>query len=280
MFLTRKLKHYIALSCCLLFVGSYAIANDSCSPLTKKQIQKNQHLSEDAIRYAPYAIFSNNAYHRVKPLPLPEGWREVSELRNDATDSGLELTVFEKHEGDNLIEVVVAFRGTDERKDWIQNMVPFFRKQVPHAEIEFGKVLDHYKGQNAKITTTGHSLGGGLALHMSFTHPDIDAIAFNSSPVTKAGKDPIMTNKRVSIWESGELLQGPRNSVNWARERWRYTKRIEFRFLHGSPIKLHLMEGFALNITKLGALTSKSLQAVIDQFCEQNSQTIVQTSNP
>jgi pimeloyl-ACP methyl ester carboxylesterase len=264
----------LALKLMLLLMGSFllnplAAADETCKPLTEKQVKKNRNKIEEAIQYAPYAIFSNNAYLRgSKALPLPEGWKETPELRIDKEKHGLALAVYENHKDDKLIEVVVAFRGTDERNDWIHNLIPFFRDQVPPAEEEFSKVLDHYKGQNMKITTTGHSLGGGLAFHMAFTHPKVNAIAFNASPVTKAGFKPNKTNKRVSIWESGDFLQIPRNMINLFRVRWKGTERIEFRFLHAMPITQHGMDKLALNMIKLGASYDTSLQALLTQYCK------------
>ena len=243
-------------------------------PLTSRQIEKNIHLADKAADLAPYAIMCNNAYARDIPIPLPEGWTENENLRRPRVEPskksgrmvGLALAVFEKRENHKLVEVVVAFRGTDGLSDWIQNLIPFFRNQVEPARQAFEKILLEYAGQPVKVTDTGHSLGGGLAFHMSFAYPHIDAIAFNASPVTKAGQEVDMSNKRTSVWESGEALQAVRNTVNWSRQRWRGVERIEFRFLHGFTIKQHLMEDFALNLTKLGATRSSTLRALTDSW--------------
>ena len=111
--------------------------------------------------------------------------------------------------------------------------------------------------------------GQGQALHMSFSQPNIDAIVFNSSPVTKAGMHPISGNKRVSIWESGEGLQAYRNLVSSFRVRWADTTRVEVRFLHGSLVTQHGMEGLAINLTKLAALNSEPLHQVLVSYCSQ-----------
>ena len=246
---------------------SHAIP-DFCTPLTSAQVRKNDALTDEAVRLAPYAIMSNNAYPRGEnSIPLPEGWKEVTELRKELPTVGLGLAVFEKYESSKLVEIVVAFRGTDEKKDWIQNLVPFFRIQIPPASDEFERILKLYEGQPIRVVATGHSLGGGLAFHMSFVYPNVDAIAFNSSPVTKATLKLQEGNSRTSAWESGEVLQAPRNPVNWMRIRWHDVRRLEFRFLHGLPLKQHGMERFALNLTKLGAMKSSQLQALTTGWC-------------
>jgi len=252
-----------------LFAPSMSYATpDLCTPLTQRQIAKNNSLSDDAAHLAPYAIMSNNAYERGdSPIPLPDGWKEVTELRKRLPNVGLALAVFERYESDKLVEIVVAFRGTDEKKDWVQNLVPFFRNQINPASEEFEKILKLYEEQNIAIVTTGHSLGGGLAFHMSFTYPNVDAIAFNSSPVTKAGTKIKKGNRRTSVWESGEILQAPRNPVNWIRIRWRDIRRLEFRFLHGLPVNQHGIELFASNLTKLGATKSNQLKGLISSQC-------------
>ena len=239
------------------------IVPDFCTPLTSKQIQKNSALAEEAAHLAPYAIMSNNVYTRGEYfIPLPEGWKEITELRKELPTFGLALAVFEKHENTKLTEVVVAFRGTDGMKDWIQNLIPFRRIQVAPASENFEQILRLYENQGPKVTTTGHSLGGGLALHMSFKYPNIDAIVFNSSPVTKAGLKIQEGSSRTTVWESGEFLQGVRNLISLVRSRWHPIRRIEFRFVHGWTIKQHGMELFALNIIKLGATKSHQLKAL------------------
>jgi hypothetical protein len=244
-----------------------AAGPDWCGELTSKQVQKNVALASEAARLAPYAIMSNNTYSGEGALPLPAGWQEVPELGRQMPAVGLALSVFEKRDDRRLIEVVVAFRGTDERKDWIQNLVPFFRNQVPPAAREFERIRDHYGNRPVRMVATGHSLGGGLAFHMSFVYPNVEAIAFNSSPVTKAGMKLVSGNRRTSAWESGEILQAPRNPINVFRSRWRDTKRVEFRFLHGSPIKQHSMRALAVNLARLGAIQSKELQTWLAKNC-------------
>ena len=243
---------------------------DWCQSLTKKQIQKNIAIADAAVELAPYAIMSNNVYGRADQfMALPAGWEEVAAVRNEMPKVGLALTAFEKHEGGVRTKVVVVFRGTDEKQDWVQNLVPFFRNQIKPASAAFEEIRARYEGQPVKFIATGHSLGGGLAFHMSFTYPNVEAIAFNSSPVTKAGMTIQAGNKQTSVWESGEGLQAVRNLVSGTRIRWHGVRRIEYRFLHGLPFKQHGMASLALNLIKLAGLRSSELQAITASQCAQ-----------
>jgi hypothetical protein len=102
---------------------------------------------------------------------------------------------------------------------------------------------------------------------MTFVYPNVDAIAFNSSPVTKAGLKIQKGNHRTSVWESGEGVELARTPVSWVRPRWQDVQRIKFRFLHGSPVKQHGMERLALDLIKLGAIKSNQLQAITAGRC-------------
>ncbi len=278
---SSKAARYLALAAALIAPAMGHAAADPCAPLTSRQIRKNQAHTDDAVRLAPYAIMSNNAYARGEAaIPLPEGWQEIAELRQELPAVGLAFAVFEKHEGSKLVEVVVAFRGTDDKKDWIQNLVPFHRVQVPPASEAFERILKRYEGQDVKVVATGHSLGGGLAFHMSFVYPNVDAVAFNSSPVTKAGLKLQKGNSRTSVWESGEIVQMIRNSVNWSRSRWHDVRRVEFRFVHGLPVMQHGVDRLAMNLTKLGAMKSPQLQAVIAARCGNHAAARTETNTP
>ena len=75
---------------------------------------------------------------------------------------------------------------------------------------------------------------------MSMVYPDVDAIAFNSSPVTKAGTELATGNKRTSVWESGEILQAPIPVL---------TTRQGRIFAVSTPTRLHRALGTSLVLT-------------------------------
>jgi len=246
----------------------------------------NKHRVTEAAKYVIYAILSNNAYKRSgdEMFCLPKEWQPNGEFTVDG--SGLALRVFEKLSDGKPEEVVIAFRGTDDHRDWAQNTLSahIFPKltQLRRAEEEFDKISGRYNqlGFKPKIVTTGHSLGGGLALHMSWVKPGVTAIAFNSSPREQAGRRRNQqVNTRVVIWERNEALEIPRK----IRERLSillnapdHRENIDFDFAMGSsnPIQQHSMYALAKNLLILaGAPESperKSVQPLLELNCPLN----------
>lgn len=248
----------------LLIIPYSSYAKDNLwDPLTQNQIDNNKEHIKDAAKYAVYAILSNQAYSSAHAqLSLPENWKENKDLRiDDNVETGYAQAVFEKYVNSKLVEVVIAFRGTDDKKDWIQNIAPLHHEQTPFAEFCFRRVLEKYKNTSAKIVATGHSLGGGLAMNISFKYPNVDAVVFNSSPIAQPGLNPNQNNKRVSISESGEILEVLRDAV---KERWINTRFIKFSFLNGTPVQQHDITPLAANLVKLGAIQSTELKKYLD----------------
>lgn len=92
-------------------------------------------------------------------------------------------------------DVVVAFRGTWEFKDWIYGNFRWVTRFLPmddqysRARAAMERVFNQFEGSSQKpltFYTTGHSLGGGLAQHALYAYPEkIDqAVAFDPSSVT------------------------------------------------------------------------------------------------
>lgn len=222
-----------------------------------------------AAKYAIYAMASSNAYHKSdrKRFDIEIiGWRQV-DLNGRATNnptrarkSGLAYDIFEK-EGSN--EVIFSFRGTDSKKDYLfANLaVPPFSLQYVQAKREFEKYMETHKDK--KITITGHSLGGGLALSMSVRY-GVDAVVFDSSPRIFDGLgNKHLPATRIMIYEKGEILSVARKF--WPKIFQVVPKsniyKTTFDFDGNNK---HRSDYLALGLLNLGATSDTSLLPVIE----------------
>ena len=266
-----------------------------CIDLDLTEERKRSNNADWAAKFAEYAILSNAAYAEkgVNPsMPLPKGWsiagapvKSSKKPRNDWSptswfgDNGFSMSVFEKREQETILEVAVAFRGTDQKRDWVQNTIPKFQAQAADAENAFRAVLAKYRSSGSsapKITATGHSLGGGLALHVSFLWPNVDAFVFNSSPRIGVKRSDIKSN-RVSIFEAGEALDRIRRLNKMVRPEWEGIDSRDFHFYDGSEdglrgalralVSQHGIEGFASRLVSFGKVKSPVLQDYVNNTC-------------
>ncbi len=142
------------------------------------------------------AKITNQERESLEKILQAERWIEVTEIEwvpACEDDAGLFYRVWKK-EFDDTIQVVVAFRGTWELKDWFYGNMHWLTRFLPiedqysSARKNMQKVFDYF-GESKKTVqffTTGYSLGGGLAQHMLYSNPTkiIQAIAFDPSSVT------------------------------------------------------------------------------------------------
>src|SRR5262245_14307679 len=247
--------------------------------LPKDDIERNASFIDDSANYAIYALLSNNAYKREKEeqfrLPAQE-WRHRGDFIAEGTEAGLEVKVFEDVMGGKGVEVVVDFRRRDDLNDWWQGLSAQYllpkNRQTDMAEKNFERFRGMYKGQQVRYVATGHSLGGGLAMHLSFKYPDVSAIVFNSSPRVEQGLSNARgVNARIIIWESNEALSYLRPL---AKIRWGTVKEVKFDFQPGhlDIVKQHGMYALALSMLKLGCETSlptaASLKTLLGENCQ------------
>jgi hypothetical protein len=177
---------------------------------------------------------------------------------------GLAYDIYEK-QGTN--EVVFAIRGTDGKDDYIcANLaIPF---SIPYKEVnkEVGEYIKNHSGKNhpsKKVTVTGHSLGGGLALSVS-VHHGVEAITFDPSPRIFDGLgDHHLPAKRVIIYEGGEILEK-------VRKHWKKIFEVvsseniykcDFDF---KGVSKHRGDYLARGLLDLGATANKELAPIRD----------------
>ena len=219
----------------------------------------------------------------ARPLPL-SGWRRwerfpSAELIEGANKVDLYFEVWESDSGVPP-SLVVVFRGTDSWKDWFSNLrwvlrfVPFFEDQYHFVSRRVGEEFsrrilsdpDRYRG--ARVMTTGHSLGGGLAQHFAYAlalDPRVPRVsrvfAFDPSPVTgwssvsaEVREKNAQGLKTDRIFEHGEILAyirlllsyvNPPPAVNPA------VTEIRYNFVQSiNPLSSHSMRQLACDLVE------------------------------
>lgn len=236
--------------------------------------------AEIAGKYALYAMISSNTYHKKDRILFPVhklGWILVDvagKPTNDQTPtetkaSGLAYDIYEKEDSD---EVIFSFRGTDNYKDSIAaNLAVPFSIQYKQAQNAVAKYIkDHpYK----KITLTGHSLGGGLALSASVRSGvnstyGTNAIVFDASPRIFDGRgDHHKDAERILIYQKGEILEK-------VRKRWKKisevikTDNIYMATFDFGTVNEHRVDFLASQLLEFGANANPSLLPVRDAVRE------------
>ncbi len=168
-----------------LTLGSLAQASEP-TPFTKDMANK----------IAIYAMMASNAYaNDASKTHFPVealGWEKVdlkgnpvAEGKNSYTPktfvggvfSNLQFDIWEDTKSKKTI---IAFKGTKEKIDWVTGNLAI-GISIPYKSAK--KHVKEYLASHSDrtVSLTGHSLGGGLALSVSFWE-GVDAIVFNSSP--------------------------------------------------------------------------------------------------
>ncbi|WP_397395979.1 hypothetical protein [Phenylobacterium sp.] len=175
-----------------------------------------------------YAVLAALAYE-PKPPPdfdIPEGFVVAESCAEPACDGteGYQYRVFHRIRGEQIVEKVIAFRGTDGRDDWATNI--FGNKDQNRAALAtFLKV----RGDGSiPVSVTGDSLGGALATQVSMCNAVHKRVAFNSSPRFyqslcpggRAVARPTDANRTLLLFsEYGEAL-GPTRWLGRNPDQW------------------------------------------------------------
>lgn len=165
--------------------------------------------------YWEYAVLSSNVYRDGRETPELRGLIKASDSSSNFGDLNYQIETnaqssdpylspnelgfyaetFVRMDGDNIVEVIIVFRGTENTTDWLNgNLSP---TQERLARQYASSVSANYPG--LKITSTGHSLGGALA-KVAADQISGAAIVFNSSP---RGSE---SSNVISIQEAGDPL--------------------------------------------------------------------------
>jgi hypothetical protein len=201
-----------------------------------------------------YALMASNSYDDAAQFIIP-GWNRI---RRYESGKGFGADIWENEE---KTDVVIAFRGTNflQPSDWIfGNFNVFWKGQYKESEEIVEKISSEFRGK--KITATGHSLGGGLALHSSLYLGGVDAVVINASPrIFKSVEYENNKNYRLVLSENGEVL-------NMLRKRWPSLRKVnfdgpydDFNFLSDFSVIEHGSYYIARGLTAVAASTGNDL---------------------
>lgn len=193
-----------------------------------------------------YAQLSQNVYADNDDFILPDTVKLIEEFdRNDISFYGALYK-------DNTTDVYsFIFRGTDSFEDFRTGNNPFEQTQ---NEVALSIVESKAKEYSLdSFFVAGHSLGGGIATHVSLNVQGATLYTFNGSPVFKKS-NVRFNNQRDSIVERGEILKIVRLL---AREPDQIYTSIECT--SGNAIEEHSMKKLAICLTRISAVNDNPL---------------------
>lgn len=219
---------------------------------------------------AIYAMMACNCYHETGKLQFPIeilNWQLVDrdgeptdKPSKDGFITGFAYDIFENQTSNNS---VIAFRGTDSKKDWfLSNIAVPFSIPYKSAIKAVRKYLE--KNPSRNLTVVGHSLGGGLALGAS-VHQGVPAITFDPSPRIFDGLgDYHFPARRLIIFQHGEVLEKLRSKlIDKAYDVVDLGNVYEAKYDFG-PDNAHRIDILAANLTKQGLTANVSLTPIVE----------------
>jgi len=212
----------------------------------------NTEYYDAAKRSFRFAWMSSNAYEDYdgkKPQYVFSRWIQVGEKVTTWRGMGAHVYLSE-----DLGKVVIAFEGTnfDSPRDWFfGNLNLFWKGQYNEAYKLAKNVKREYP--KAKIITTGHSLGGGLAIHVALKIDGVETYAFNSSP-------RVFAPDRIETPNSSIVLISENNeALNKIRAIWStldgYEEYSEFDFLNTDILTEHSIYYIGRGLAMVAAST-------------------------
>jgi len=194
-----------------------------------------------------HAQMAANAYREPATFDLGPALAEFERRDNDGI--GFAYVIYRRRAADGPSSWVIAFRGTEnDEKPWLD----WWHGNLLGRQNARGlKVYDDLRARvgDEPISVTGHSLGGGIASHVSMCRTDVDTYVFNSSPRFGRCAGESVSNRRWSVVELGEALKAGRVFLPEATQT--YTSLNCTRT--GGPIRQHGMALLASCLTGMAA---------------------------
>lgn len=209
-----------------------------------------------------YAQMSQNAYRADRgEYALPDGIVAGSRIENDI---GFAYRIFERFEGAELKEVVVAFRGTEGWADWWHGNIlgRQNRRGLEVVQRVFQDLADRGL-TDVEVSVTGHSLGGGIAHYVSLRKIALSdgrevavshSYVFNNSPRYWRGNGS-QSVERIAMVEYGEILKLVRAPASEATQKY---LSLNCRSNGLGAIKDHSMHYLAGCLTWIAAYTDEA----------------------
>lgn len=234
----------------ILIVVLLSISFTSCISYTNIPLTECEHASgwckeirEVANKSWKYSQLSKNVYNKPFQFNLDKYFEKIEDFENKNLHFFASL-YREKSTG----LFVFIFRGTDSGQDFYTGNNPFRQKQNKFALEVYDSIKKRFGFDSCVVA--GHSLGGGIAIHLSLNRENITAFSFNGSPVFRNKKK--IENERYSIVENGEVLKLARILGREADQLY-----TSINCSNGNPIKQHDMKSLAICLTQIAASDNK-----------------------
>lgn len=230
---------------------------------TYKNSQYNRELAaNDYLVYAiaSLSIYADGSKNGFALNELASDWKRISPPEGIAMH-GLSYSYYFKEEPDRF-NVLVAFRGTEflDARDWWANLSWFTRifgveDEYDYAREAFSRIrkqaIGLAKNRPISIVATGHSLGGGLAQHVTYSFPCTSSVVFNTSPVKNINRveEPYSNAQVVLIYENNDELTRFKKFIFGDEEIEKY-KHYNMQLIPDKSPQ-HSMEGLAVGMARL-----------------------------
>ncbi|MDM8555208.1 DUF2974 domain-containing protein [Desulfococcaceae bacterium HSG7] len=187
-------------------LNAVLIASKKCKGVIDKNTIKAAHETVD------YSKLAANVYdHSVKigdPVKgVKSSYIKIEDMIDDKT--GFHASVYQEDKDSG--KIIIAFEGTTDIVDWINNMQNILRpmaKQYAQAGKFTGKIIQKYGRK--RVVVVGHSLGGGQSDYVAICY-NVPAYTFNSANVSKTASSCSLVNndkrnKIVHVVNKGEPI--------------------------------------------------------------------------